>query len=487
MAPDICTWRGGGLDCNGQCHTGEVALFYSKKGGGPASESGEKKCNRGNKVFCCEDRSFRDNVVGCYWADCSKSGNCGDTEVAKINNGACGYAAKPTRSRLFKIATGSAGETAPTTRATTTSLYDCPPDLFEDPDPPDYDDTLAARHLQELELPSVDHEARGLFLDKRAERRSVNARVWDPILGIYLIWRLYARRYPGPSTIYRGPNGRPAYENAIRPQGGTCGTTAIEKVRATGGNLPNPNSQPEEYQNDHPIELQYFADFLTSVTSGMLPNGVDLPDHVPPIGADVLGDWWFDETRIPRGKLPRPAPRALNAYDRWSINDRLCEILGSNYNHEPFRMLHGGMNIMKGNIFGGNMPVSLNNVANHLNAAVETGSNEEDFLLPLRQILAIYRYLFDQDVLPQIQRQRRQIRRQLDCHLEVDPAADATHRHLEAFRPGLLPTHLHPDAAVCASRHYPNPQAVHAGGGRGQPAAQPQPCDERAGSAQQPA
>ena len=67
-APDQCTWRGGGLDCNGQCHGGEVTLFYSKKGGGPDSESGEKKCNRGNKAFCCVDDSFRENFAGCHWA-----------------------------------------------------------------------------------------------------------------------------------------------------------------------------------------------------------------------------------------------------------------------------------------------------------------------------------------------------------------------------------------------------------------------------------
>lgn len=33
----------------------------------------------------------------------------------------------------------------------------------------------------------------------------------------------------------------------------------------------------------------------------------------------------------------------------------------------------------------------------------------------MKQVIAIFRYLFDQDVLPQIQRQRRQIRRQLNA------------------------------------------------------------------------
>ncbi|KOC07373.1 hypothetical protein AFLA70_31g004581 [Aspergillus flavus AF70] len=33
-APSTCQWRGGGRDCNGQCHAGEIKLFTSSTGGG---------------------------------------------------------------------------------------------------------------------------------------------------------------------------------------------------------------------------------------------------------------------------------------------------------------------------------------------------------------------------------------------------------------------------------------------------------------------
>lgn len=96
-----------------------------------------------------------------------------------------------------------------------------------------------------------------------------------------------------------------------------------------------------------------------------------------------------------------------------NINDRLYTILGSNYNRAPFRMLAGSMNNMKGHIYGGDRPVDETRIANFVADAVATGTNEENFLQPLRQVVAIFRYMFDDDVLPQIQRERRQIRRQL--------------------------------------------------------------------------
>lgn len=68
---------------------------------------------------------------------------------------------------------------------------------------------------------------------------------------------------------------------------------------------------------------------------------------------------------------------------------------------------------MKGHIYGGDRPVDETRIANFVADAVATGTNEENFLQPLRQVVAIFRYMFDDDVLPQIQRERRQIRRQL--------------------------------------------------------------------------
>ncbi|KFA48851.1 hypothetical protein S40293_01490, partial [Stachybotrys chartarum IBT 40293] len=78
-APSTCQWRGGGQDCNGQCHVGEVTLFESKRGGGFESQSGTRKCNRGHKVFCCEDNNFSELASDCRWTGCG--GDCDDDEI----------------------------------------------------------------------------------------------------------------------------------------------------------------------------------------------------------------------------------------------------------------------------------------------------------------------------------------------------------------------------------------------------------------------
>ncbi|KAJ5956606.1 hypothetical protein N7501_010885 [Penicillium viridicatum] len=89
-APRSCTWRGGGKDCNGQCHKSEIQLFSSSTGGGDyngfGSESGTSKCNRGGKAFCCTDNSFEDLTIDCYWSKCGASCKSTETSVAKATN-----------------------------------------------------------------------------------------------------------------------------------------------------------------------------------------------------------------------------------------------------------------------------------------------------------------------------------------------------------------------------------------------------------------
>lgn len=71
-APDKCMWRGGtgggGGDCNGQCHEGEVTLYQSGNGGWPLeSGANNDQCNRGYKYFCCSMDSYDELTDQCYW------------------------------------------------------------------------------------------------------------------------------------------------------------------------------------------------------------------------------------------------------------------------------------------------------------------------------------------------------------------------------------------------------------------------------------
>lgn len=87
--PMDCIWRGGGSDCNGQCHSGEVTLFESGDGGWP-TESNDDQCTRGYKNFCCELRTFDDLTGRCHWTGCA--GSCADDEqdvAYAYNLGSC--------------------------------------------------------------------------------------------------------------------------------------------------------------------------------------------------------------------------------------------------------------------------------------------------------------------------------------------------------------------------------------------------------------
>ncbi|KAF4472553.1 glycosyl hydrolase family 71 [Fusarium albosuccineum] len=90
-APETCKWRGSGKNCNGQCHTGEVNLFQSKRGGGEHRQSGMGKCRRGTKTFCCKEPQFDELVAGCKWTGCG--GHCGENQrevaYAKSIHGKC--------------------------------------------------------------------------------------------------------------------------------------------------------------------------------------------------------------------------------------------------------------------------------------------------------------------------------------------------------------------------------------------------------------
>ncbi|KAH7303662.1 glycoside hydrolase superfamily [Stachybotrys elegans] len=258
VAPKSCTWRGGGLDCNGQCHKGEVNLFSSRKGGGPRSESGERKCNRGRKMFCCVDEDFSRDTESCYWAGCGRSCANGETEVAHLSPNAgchdddhgerlCCSTNPPALEDCHWVGQGDCADNTCAAHEVTVrtnaigdgwrgcgwgrrkslcctpnsdnieficetqycDLYSCPPDEHEDPNPPDDEDSPEG-------LTRRDEEH---WLEKRVDKRSVNSDIFvdDPVLGaIWIIWRLFAHLYPGPSTLYRGRNGLPSYPNAFR-------------------------------------------------------------------------------------------------------------------------------------------------------------------------------------------------------------------------------------------------------------------------------
>lgn len=79
-APSSCTWRGGekggaGRACHGQCHTGELTLFFMK--------NGNRNCATGNQVFCCTADAYADLIDDCYYSECGDICKSGEVNVAE--------------------------------------------------------------------------------------------------------------------------------------------------------------------------------------------------------------------------------------------------------------------------------------------------------------------------------------------------------------------------------------------------------------------
>lgn len=69
--PDTCTWRGTAPQCNGRCHSGEVALESNKWGDG-------KHCDDGLKFYCCPAVN---EIPDCRWTKCGGSCNSDEKEL----------------------------------------------------------------------------------------------------------------------------------------------------------------------------------------------------------------------------------------------------------------------------------------------------------------------------------------------------------------------------------------------------------------------
>lgn len=61
--PSSCMWRGGetGCGCHGQCHSGEVTLFHSRRGS-------KYCCTPGQQSFCCESNTWTRLVDSCSYS-----------------------------------------------------------------------------------------------------------------------------------------------------------------------------------------------------------------------------------------------------------------------------------------------------------------------------------------------------------------------------------------------------------------------------------
>ena len=78
-APSSCLWRGGetggpGRACHGQCHPGELTLFFDGYG--------DRHCATGMQVFCCTADAYADLIGSCELGTCG--GDCSELGKTKV-------------------------------------------------------------------------------------------------------------------------------------------------------------------------------------------------------------------------------------------------------------------------------------------------------------------------------------------------------------------------------------------------------------------
>ncbi|KAM0272162.1 hypothetical protein ACHAQH_008839 [Verticillium albo-atrum] len=398
VAPSLCTWRAnlGSIksDCNGRCWDGEVNLYQSSYGGGDISDTDHSKCGRGHKTFCWG----RHRSLCC-------------TPNLKEPAKSCGK-----------------------------NL--CESEPFACPSP--------VGQLADGETDPEDEEVTSLLesLERRGERRPFNVRVLDD-QNVLQTLILLARLYYGPAATYgKGKTKTNASQYGFREDQNvaSCGRLVRFDVGTVLTNSvsppPSPDTRYSGYGMDHAIDLQYMRDLTWSVLHGLLTSGEPMSPNAPPIDFATFEPYWNDGNNLLPIGMRRITPTSPKS--QRNVNARLFEVMGATTNRAALRLLDNNTNEFKGRVFkmnhdrntgeqtGRTDMVDGQVMERYLDALIAPGgrlSTATEFLTSLRSVIAVWRYVHHDDVLPQIQQTRRLMRSEIN-HIE-----DATRR--QAIRPSL--------------------------------------------------
>ncbi|KAF4916135.1 Mutanase [Colletotrichum fructicola] len=456
--PMECTWRGSGGDCNGQCHKGEVTLFESAKGGDPG-ESGDSKCSRGHKVFCCGLRTFSAMTSQCRWTECSEKCAGDETQVAQASEleGKCGlgtltnrYCCKnnpPPFSNCHWVGQGDCADNTCNNKEVTLILDqgggdgnlcswwrkkslcctpeeavfgngvcpkpyctiligDCALDEWAEDDDTDEDTCDDHDELRRDEGALAEYDALSLLtledgslLEKRAKRRRTYQAVIEDIIQNLIEIIIIARAYPGSGTLHSNTRGDPASDDIFELAPGCGNVDVIVKDRKTF----TKKQISAAYDTEHNPDLQFMADFLHTLGTGELPdlsrtvNGFIDPNDI---------EYWWDAP-FPFGTFPtQGTSRCIN-----SINDFIMDFFGSQGNRKPLLLCERRLNQMKGRIFNREMrPVNDVVMAGLRDDALSGDTQAEETMFDnIARAIGVWNYLNHPDALPTVSTNRNNL------------------------------------------------------------------------------
>ncbi|KAE8308047.1 glycoside hydrolase [Aspergillus transmontanensis] len=435
-APSTCQWRGGGRDCNGQCHSGEIKLFTSSTGGGDyngfQSESGTKKCKRGTKAFCCEDSTFDNLTLDCYWTGCDGSCKDGEVSVAEAANmnGKCTvfhhtmhYCCKDNPVPLKDchwVGKGDCGDnTCSSTEVTLAtdnqgdSLTGCnwwrkkalcctpqgtPAASCADVDlcklTPGYCDTTSLdtnykrRDLEDY-YDDDDHD------DIHVLERRAKPLPWKPLS--VRQWTIFTRAlsWPPNGKLFKGNPGKEVLKKAFVIGASSCARAAIDAIDIdkVGKNI--------KFDTEHVVEKVFMRILIRSAITKVLPSGS--PMKAAAIDGAIFAKYWAQSISA----LKR-AP-SISDGDPLIPNDRMFSALGTVNDRKTFLRTEKGLNIVKGGmfsiltddtgVFNGmiKQPASDDNI----DVALENASVTEIFE-EVRRAIGVWNYINHPEVLSRI-------------------------------------------------------------------------------------
>ncbi|KAF6805710.1 mutanase [Colletotrichum musicola] len=462
IQPLQCTWRGSGGDCNGQCHSEEVNLFQSKKGGDPGESGGT--CSRGSKAFCCRLSTYKDLTSQCYWSKCGETCTSDETLLARASQlgGKCSlikrqnhycckgnplplsnchwvgqnYCADNTcnnkevtvildqggedgtlcnwwRKKSLcctpeEAAFGNSGQ-CPAPYCTSPTEEYCGPDEWASDEPyedcDDDDDDCGHDELR-----------RDVIADPQGFSLAVVA--FEDTSFQLLAGKKERRRPFNPRLVdllnlivtfeilareYPGPstlNQQPGASDSIFQKAAGCDNPDI---LVTKRDPKTTNEQLGAYADtEHHPDLQFAPRFLEFLASGNLPNGLQSP--LSKIDANVIKKYWQNE--FPKGTFPKTG----RSRGILTPSDYFFDQFGSKGNRAPLTICEKKLNGMKGNIFAFNEPAARKDMTEWRAGALKGIVNDQNnYFERISRAIAVFLYLNHPDVLPTIQDNRENL------------------------------------------------------------------------------
>ncbi|KAF5576472.1 glycosyl hydrolase family 71 [Fusarium pseudocircinatum] len=208
-----------------------------------------------------------------------------------------------------------------------------------------------------------------------------------------------ARGYPGSSRLHHRSRGLQATPIIFRPQlTNNCYSTSVEVIPSTSLTR---NEIIASVDTEHNPDLQYTSALLRTAMTGILPNGT--ATRTPAIDANDLLQYWHMNTL-------NGLPRADMSQATNTPNDYFMDRFGSTGNRSPLLLADRTMNQVKGRIFSQDANVqSEANFEETLEESIRTGTGEQAFLEPIRQVIIVFRYMSTPEARQRIQQNRRNL------------------------------------------------------------------------------